>query len=69
MAVCIVMQINHLDEMSFYGILFPRQIYIIFIQSGGGTGPMKPGNRYISGANSCGIIPRDKDMLYTSFLG
>lgn len=30
---------------------------------------MKPGNRYISGANSCGIIPRDKDMLYTSFLG
>ncbi len=30
------------------------------IQSGGGTGPMKPGNLQMQGANSSGIIPRDK---------
>jgi hypothetical protein len=32
----------------------------ILIQSGGGTGPMMPGNRFLHGANSSGAICSEK---------
>ncbi len=46
-------------------ILLTNQIYICLIQSGGGTGPMIPGNRSNdSGANSRGAkAPEDEASL------
>jgi len=40
-----IIEYFHIDKLPIHGKLLHKTIETTFIQSGGGTGPMKPGNR------------------------
>ena len=46
-----------------FPVEYTRQLHISLIKSGGGNGPMKPGNLFVQGAKSGGKT-KDEDSIY-----